>query len=47
MSTAGSILSASAVVFAGVRLARHGDVIAARTGWVAWYSGARDVSMKP
>jgi cation:H+ antiporter len=31
LTVVGFILSASAVVFAGVRLARHGDVIAART----------------
>jgi cation:H+ antiporter len=37
---AGFVLTAAAVVYAGTRLARHGDVIAARTRWGRLWVGS-------
>jgi Ca2+/Na+ antiporter len=40
LTLAGFVLTAAAVVYAGVRLARHGDVIAARSRWGPLWVGS-------
>jgi cation:H+ antiporter len=40
LTLAGFVLTAATVVYAGVRLARHGDVIAARTRWGGLWVGS-------